>query len=323
MSLVEKALQKVQAANRAREQQPARVPRPAHEPAVVGRVVAHDPAPSASDNDEWHWNGPARPSRIIRIDRDSLRAAGLLPPEAQERELADQYRTIKRPLIRTAAEPVQSGAASPQLIMMSSALPGDGKTFTCINLALSMALEKDNFVLLVDGDVAKPHVSRVFGVDREPGLLDVLADPAMNVESVILPTDIPGLSILPAGCRSDIATELLASARTQQVLDRLAALGRRGIVLLDSPPILLTSEARVLASLAGQIVLVVKAGQTPQHAVKDAVEIIGPGKNVRLVLNQADLTGPMGYYYGYRYGYHDAAADRGVRAEKLNEAVGS
>lgn len=323
MSLVERALQKVQAANRAREQQLARIPGPAPESVVVGRVVAHESAPSAADDDEWHWNRPAKPSRIVRIDRDSLRAAGLVPPETQERELADQYRTIKRPLLRTASEPAQSGVPSPQLIMMSSALPGDGKTFSCINLALSIALEKDHLVLLVDGDVAKPHVSRVFGVDGEPGLLDVLADPAMNVESVILPTDIPRLSILPAGRRSDIATELLASARTQQVLDRLAALGRRGIVLLDSPPILLTSEARVLASLAGQIVLVVKAGHTPQHAVKDAVEIIGAGKNVRLVLNQADLTGPMGYYYGYRYGYNDAAADGGVKSEQTIEAAGS
>ena len=229
--------------------------------------------------------------------------------EGEEREIADQYRAIKRPLIRTAFGEASAGPSS-QLIMMASALSGDGKTFTCINLALSMSLEKDHSVLLVDGDVAKPHVSRVFGVDKEPGLLDVLGDPTRDIESVILSTEIPRLSVLPAGRASEVSTELLASARMSQVMARLSSLNSRGIVLMDSPPILLTSEARVLAGLVGQIVLVVKAGQTPQQAVQDSIDLIGAGRNVRLVLNQADLTGPVGYYYGYRYGYAQKASEQ-------------
>ena len=128
--------------------------------------------------------------------------------------------------------------------MMASAMPGEGKTFTSINLALSMALEKDLSVLLVDADVAKPHISRTFGVEQEPGLLDLLKDESSRVESVILPTDVPNLCILPAGKQSDTATELLASQRMQIVANHLEATDPNRIVLIDSPPLLLTSDAR-------------------------------------------------------------------------------
>jgi protein-tyrosine kinase len=166
-----------------------------------------------------------------------------------------------------------------------------------------MAREKDHSVLLVDADVIKPHVSRLFGVEKEPGLLDLLANPDLDPRSLILPTDIPGLTFLPAGTAAENATELLASARMREVVAQLSAMDPSRVVLLDTLPILLTSESRVLATLVGQIVLVVKAGVTPQHAVADALNAIGEGKSVSLVLNQAELTGPMGYYYGYRYGY--------------------
>jgi protein-tyrosine kinase len=165
-----------------------------------------------------------------------------------------------------------------------------------------MALEKDRTVLLVDGDLAKPHISRLFGVENEPGLLDVLKDPAKDVQSVILPTDIPGLSLLPAGSHSETATELLASERMVQIVEQLSRLTSRGVVLFDSLPLLITSESRVLLTLMGQIVLVVRANVTPQQAVKDAVELIGD-KKVWLVLNQAEVHGAMGYYYGSQYGY--------------------
>jgi protein-tyrosine kinase len=307
VSFVEKALKKIQAGGRPQQPRPV-----AAEQIVVGRVIAVEAqVPVLQPVQDLRW--PTRSSRIVTIDNAALRAAALMPPEDQERELADQYRGIKRPLIGAAFDGAGSDP-SQQLILLASALPGDGKTFTCINLALSMAQEKDHAVLLIDGDVAKPHVSRVFGVQNEPGLLDVLGDSSLDIESVILATDIPKLSILPAGRASSNATELLASARMRQIMQHLPSLNRRGLILMDSPPILLTSEARVLSTLVGQIVLVVKANQTPQQAVKDAIDAIGPGRNPKLVLNQADLTGPMGYYYGYRYGYQ-AATDGSSPAE--------
>jgi protein-tyrosine kinase len=311
VSLVERALQKIQASDRAK-----RAAAPATN-VVVGEVVARTdlrPAPAPKPAP------PINPNRVVKVDRDALRASGLLPPVEQERMLADQYRAIKRPLIREAFETPAGHGAPRQLIMIASALPGDGKTFTGVNLAMSMAREADHAVVLVDGDVIKPHLSKLFGIDREPGLLDVLADPKLDIRSVILPTDIPGLSLVPAGTASETATEMLASARMGEVMQQLVSWDPSGIVLFDSLPILLTSEARVLSSLMGQIVMVIKAGGTPQQAVSDSIEALGAGKKTWLVLNQAETSGPLGYYYGSQYGYRTYAETSATAARTPDSA---
>jgi exopolysaccharide/PEP-CTERM locus tyrosine autokinase len=310
VSLVERALQKIQATDRAKR---AAAPEPS---VVVGEVVARSelrPAPAPKPAP------PINPNRVVKVDRDALRSSGLLPPVEHEKVLADQYRAIKRPLIRGAFEEEHEGPPR-QLIMIASALPGDGKTFTGVNLAMSMAREADHSVVLVDGDVVKPHLSKLFGIDREPGLLDVLADETLDIRSVILPTDIPGLSLVPAGTASDTATEMLASARMSQVMQQLVSWNPSGIVLFDSLPILLTSEARVLATLMGQIVMVIKAGGTPQQAVSDSLEAIGKDKKVWLVLNQAETSGPLGYYYGSQYGYR-GYADSSAAAQRAPDSA--
>lgn len=290
MSLVERALKKIQES------------RGAAPPAVE---VVRAPEPPAQSESPAKSSRSARPipaTRTVHIDRDALRAKMLLPPLDQERAIADQYRQIKRPLISYALGRGAERASGGQLIMVASALPGEGKTFTSINLALSMALEKDVSVLLVDADVAKPHVSGLLGVDNEPGLLDVLSDESLEVESLILPTDVPRLSLLSSGKNSSTATELLASVRMRRVAEQLAANDPDRIVLFDSPPLLLTSESRVLASLAGQVTIVVRASATPQQAVLDAVELVGEDKRIALILNQSDEPARSGYYeyYGQR-----------------------
>jgi len=211
-----------------------------------------------------------------------------------------QFRQIKRPLVANALGRGTPQLPNGQLIMLASALPGDGKTFTSVNLALSLAMEKDVRILLVDADVAKPHISKIFGVEGEPGLLDVLRDEHVDVESVIMSTDVPGLSILPAGRASETATELLASPRMEAVVARLGSIDAMRIVLFDSPPLLLTTESRALAGQVGQIVLVVAAGVTPQQAVLDALELLGERKSIGLVLNQSEEGEQAGYhrYYG-------------------------
>jgi protein-tyrosine kinase len=287
MSLVETALKKLQASRTAADA-PARPAAP-----LAPSPASHAPAarpPQAPLN-----------ARVINLDRAALREAGVLAPITEERVLAQQYRQIKRPLVENALGRGKPQLKNGQLIMMAGALPGDGKTFTSVNLALSLALEKDMRVLLVDADVAKPHISRVFGVEGEPGLLDVLRDERIDVETLIMATDMPGLSVLPAGQASETATELLASARMQALAAQLAARDTNRIVLFDSPPLLLTTESRVLAGVMGQIVLVVSAGKTPQKAVFDALDLLGEGKSIGLVLNQSDEGAKAGYhrYYGY------------------------
>lgn len=247
---------------------------------------------------------PLRPTRIVHVDRDALRHAELLPPASQERQLAGEYRQIKRPLIANALGRGVPKVANGHRIMVASAMPGDGKTFTSINLALSFALEKDLSVVLVDADVAKAHLSRTLGVENETGLMDMLHDEQLDPESVILPTDVPGLSILPAGKAVETATEFLASARMEHVAAQISARDPKRIVLFDSPPLLITSEAMALVSGVGQIVMVVRAGVTPQSAVLDAIELLGEGKSIGLVLNQTDEQVRPGYYYQY-YGHKD------------------
>jgi protein-tyrosine kinase len=296
MSLVEQAIKKMRAAGGLTDAAaPAerRDGRPAGGP--IGQVVdtgIHRSPDGAGTAPPW------RTDKIVRVDRQALRHAGLLPSEQQERAMADQYRQIKRPLISAAMGRRTARLENGQLIMMASAMPGDGKTFTSINLALSMSLEKDVSVLLVDADVAKPHISRIFGVDKEPGLLDVLREPNVAVESMILPTDVPNLKLLPAGTRSETATEMLASFRMEQTMKHLAHSDPTRIVVIDSPPLLVTSESPALAHAVGQVVLVVRAGFTPQQAVLDAIDLIGENKSVGLVLNQS-MNATANYYYGY------------------------
>ncbi len=305
MSLVERALQKLQASQKASGKR--------REPQIGSAPAASRPPAPLPLEPGMSGGGHARTDRLLQVDLEALRAGGLLPPQEQQRQLADQYRAIKRPLIKHAffdeLPDTDAAAGSARSIMVSSALPGDGKTFTSVNLAMSMALEKDHTVLLVDGDVAKPHVSDAFGAGDEPGLLDVLAEPERAVESVILRTDISRLNLLPVGKRSEHAPELLASARMRALIRRLEELDPAGIVIVDSPPILLTSEARVLASLFGQVLLVVKANSTPQQAVLESVRIVGDGPQISLILNHVAGGGTTPYHYGYGYGYGAPAGD--------------
>lgn len=303
MSIVERALKRLQDSSQGGAKSP-RTPLP-----QVGRVVPAAAATAATSRESRAHRSIGNTQKSIHIDFDALRQSGLLPPEHQQRQIAHQYRMLKRPLLKAAFEDSVAGggsaaaaAASSRAIMVTSALPGEGKTFTSINLAMSLALEKDHNVILIDGDAPKPHVSHTFGVAREPGILDVLSNPEIPVESVILPTDVSGLYIVPIGRRTDTTTEDLSSARMRQVMAELQALDDYGLVLFDSSPILLTSEAQVLASLFGQVVLVVRAGVTPQQAVTDSIAMIGEGPRVGLVLNQALHDNNVGGYYGYGYG---------------------
>jgi exopolysaccharide/PEP-CTERM locus tyrosine autokinase len=300
LSLIERAL------NRVREAPNADARRP--EGGTLSQSLA-----KAVENALTAMDGPSpAPRRTITLDLDALRAHGLLPPADKQRAFARQYRQIKRPLIAGAVGKTETPVPNGNLIMVASALPGEGKTFTSMNLALSFARERDLEVLLVDADVPKPHITDVLGLREEPGLMDALADDTMDVAPLILPTDVPRLSVLPAGQSSEeSATELLGSARMQALIQRIVRLKPNRIVVFDSPPILVTSEAQIVAQLVGQIVLVVRAGSTPQAAVVDAVELLGDTP-IGFVLNQVAREASAGYYgYGYGYGSDSARSDTG------------
>lgn len=249
-------------------------------------------------------------SRRVEIDLDALSAAGIVSPNSPRSQVADQFRVIKRPLIRNAMGKGASVIANGNLIMVTSALAGEGKSFTAINLALSIATELDNTVMLVDADVARPSVLRVLGLPPSPGLLDLVLDESLDMSSVLLKTNIDKLSILPSGLQHQRATELLASDAMIRMLGTMASRYPDRIVIFDSPPLLLTTEARVLATHMGQIVMVVRAETTLQSDVQHALSHIETCPVKLLVLNQARAASEGAYGYGYGYGAYGYAGEQ-------------
>jgi len=296
MSKIQEALSKIQATKSIAKRAAEGNPTDPSESVVLAKLVGNGPVDSEESV------GPiGAGNRFLKVDRDALREAGLLAPEYHERLLADQYRDIKRPLIAHAFGKRATKIENGNLIMVTSALAGEGKTFTSINLALSMAREKDHTVILIDADVAKPHVSSLFGAVDEPGLLDALEDGNLELHKLLLPTDVQGMSFLPAGRPRHHSTELLASARMDELAANLRDEYPSSLVILDTPPLLQTSESKVLAAIAGQVVMVVRAETTSRDAVLNAVGMFSETKAVNLILNQV-RNAKAEYQYGYGYG---------------------
>jgi exopolysaccharide/PEP-CTERM locus tyrosine autokinase len=240
-----------------------------------------------------------RPSRRVEINLEQLHRLGMVTPEGGRTPVAEEFRMIKRPLIKHALSKGDIGNRHNNLIMVTSALPGEGKTFCAINLAMSIAMEMDHTVLLIDADVGRPSVPRYLGIDASEGLMDVLLNDTLDLSDVMLRTNVDTLRILPAGQPHKNSTELLASLAMSNLLDDIARRYPDRIVIFDSPPLLMTTEAKVLASHMGQVVVVVEAETTTQHAVKDALRQLGSDNNVSLVYNKTRAFVGNNYGYGY------------------------
>jgi exopolysaccharide/PEP-CTERM locus tyrosine autokinase len=264
------------------------------------------PEAMASEQKSFRGSNPSALSRRVEIDLDALTRAGIVSPNAPRSQIADQYRVIKRPLIQNAMGKGASAVANGNLIMVTSALPGEGKTFTAINLAMSIATELDCTVMLVDADVARPSVMRVLGLPAGPGLLDLVLDESTELSGMLMRTSIEKLTILPSGTPHPRATELLASDAMTRLLTDMAKRYSDRIIVFDSPPLLLATESRVLASHMGQIVVVVQAEKTLQSDVAQALATIESCPVKLMLLNQARTVFKGGYEYGYGYGYGHA-----------------
>lgn len=240
------------------------------------------------------------------IDRELLREQGMIVPDAMVSGLIEEFRIVKRQIL-SAIEPLreQGMGSACQRVLVCSPLPGEGKTFTAVNLALAIAAEKESDVLLVDADFAKPSVLSVMGLPGGPGLMDALADPAVDVAECVMGTDVPGLWVLPAGNATSSDSEFLSSSRTAAVLDRLTQGAPNRVVIFDSPPALAASPAAELAKHVGQAVLVARADWTGQRALEDAVSLLGGCPNIRLLLNAVHFS-PSGRRFGSYYGYEES-----------------
>lgn len=240
-------------------------------------------------------------SRYIEIDILALEKSGIVSPSSPRSNISDQYRVIKRPLISNATGKGLSKIENGNLIMITSALPEEGKSFTALNLAMSMATELDYTVMLVDADVGRPSIMNLLGLPASLGLLDLIADESQDVSNVLLRTNIDKLTILPSGTAHPRATELLASDAMARLLSDMAKRYSDRIIIFDSPPLLAATESRVLASAVGQVVMVVCAQRTLQSDVLKALDMIKLCPVKLMLLNQARSTSNPSYGYGYGY----------------------
>ena len=282
MKLIQEAVQRLEQLGRAG----VRVSRLADPPAVdAGQYAAVQDADDES------------PQHSVVLDLERLQAEGVLTVPSTRSAQAEQFRCIKRPLLANVRTP-QAASQRLSLIMVTSALPGEGKTYCATNLALSLAAEIDQRVLLVDADVVHPQMTSRLGVQAEAGLLDLLRRPSLRLGEVSLGTNVDNLALLPAGTPDALTTERLAGAAMQRLLQRLATRPER-IVVFDAPPLLATNEAVVLAQQVGQVVLVVEASRTRAAAVRRAFDALAERPIVMSVLNKTRAPRPAaraGYY---------------------------
>ena len=240
------------------------------------------------------------PTQRIELPLARLAAEGFLMPGATRSRLMDEFRAIKRPLMANAVGTKgRERAERGNLLMITSSLPGEGKSFVALNLAMSLAMEMNHRVLLVDADPTRRISSSRLGAPQRPGLLDMLMQPQVSLAEVELSTNLESLSFLPAGTSHELATEALGSRQMNALLERLAAYPEQRIVVFDTPPMLHAAEARALAPQMGQVVLVVKAGSTPRGSVQHALTLLQDCRLVMTLLNQARTpaeSSPYGYY---------------------------
>lgn len=244
----------------------------------------------------------AQAAGSAEINLQRLANLGFIVPGHPPTALSEEFRIVKRPLLLNAF----GGRSTPSVdrgraILVCSAHPNEGKTFCSINLAMSLVNERNVEVVLVDADVAKPEILSTLGVTGAAGLLDAIVQD-VDPETLIVPTNIPGLSVLPAGHQTPNDTELLSSTEAFALVEALLAKNPARIVIFDCAPALAASPASALAHHIGQILLVVRADRTSENDLSEAVKLLAGQAPIQLLLNGMTFPGSSqkyGSYYGY------------------------
>jgi protein-tyrosine kinase len=239
-------------------------------------------------------------SQRVNLDLENLQGQGFIAPNNVNTLLGNTFRMIKRPLLNNVMGKGATVLDNANLIMVTSSLSGEGKTFTAINLAISIAMERDKQVLLIDADVNKPSHHDVFGFESEYGLTDYLRGKVTDMSRVLYKSNIPSLTLMPSGTKTSHATELIASDSMDRFVKEISSKYHNRVIIFDSPPLLLPTEASVLASHMGQVIVVVQAEKTRQEEVKKSLSMLS-NKIVLLLLNQSHEKTQIGNYGYYQY----------------------
>ncbi len=292
MSTIEKALDKLGAATSATL---------AAEPIIENAVVSDVQAPTAALQSDAADDADTAPRNYVEIDLQSLSNRNFVSIATERRLIYEEYRVIKRKLINNAFGGLSSTLEHPNLILVSSSRPGEGKTFTAVNLALSIALEQDKTVLLVDADVLRPNVSRTLEISTPLGLTDYLSSNDIDVSDIIYSTNVERLKLITAGKPHHLSTELLASDKMIELVNEFASRYPDRIVIFDAPPLLGVNETAVLAAMCGQAVVVLEENKTKLNELDKALSLLPKELAVGFVINKAYYSRDKGYGYGYGY----------------------
>lgn len=272
---------------------------PADPHILKGRDRRPNTAAMAADDQDGQAN---KRSRQGELDLLALREAGFIVPDAPPTIIAEEMRLIKRSLLLNAFGKGVSALPNGNLILVTSSQPNEGKTFCAVNLALSIATERDYTVLLVDADFAKPEVLSTLGLEGGKGLVDLITDPQLDMADCLIRTNIPNFAVLPAGRQHHLTTELLASDRMGTIVAEIAARYPDRVIIFDSPPVLASSAPAVLALHVGQVAYVVEADKTRAPQLEEGLSLLSACKNISLLLNKTQFNGSsrkFGAYYAY------------------------
>jgi receptor protein-tyrosine kinase len=237
----------------------------------------------------------------INIDLVRLEKNGFVSTNSQRQLINEEYRAIKRKLLDNAFGPLSKSLNNSNIIMVTSSRPSEGKTFTAINLALSIALEQDKTVLLVDADVLRPNVMRTLDLKNEEGLMEYLLGEKSDISEVLNNTNVDNLRILSAGKSHHLSTELLASEKMAHVVEEFANRYPDRVVIVDTPPLLGINETAVLANLAGQALVVTEESKTKLSDIQNAVKQLNPDMAIGFIVNKSQSSNADGAGYGYYY----------------------
>jgi protein-tyrosine kinase len=270
------------------------------------KIVSEDKNPTTETTIDRVQSAEQAPANLCRttihIDLVELELQNFVSLSSERRLINEEYRVIKRKLINNAFGGLSSTLNHANLILMTSSRPGEGKTFSAINLALSIALEQDKTVLLVDSDVLRPNVSKTLNIQSKVGLIDYLQSEQVQVADIILNTNIERLKIVTAGTPHHLSTELLASERMLMLVQEFASRYPDRIVIFDAPPLLGVNETSVMASMCGQAVIVVEENRSKLAEIEQAVSLLPKDIAIGFLINKAHRNQGKGYGYGYYYG---------------------
>jgi receptor protein-tyrosine kinase len=236
----------------------------------------------------------------VRLNMAVIRRTGMINPEIKISNIANEFRNVKRKVL-LAARDKKSRELVNNLVMVTSTLPEEGKTFTSMNLALSMAAERDVQVVLMDCDLHRPSVGRYFENSKLPGLSDILTGAARMEEVMRRVESVPQMSVIFSGKRVEDSPELIASTRMRDLLVELSERYRDRIIIIDTPPSLTTFEPAILAPHVHQTIMVVSAQASGRHQIEKALDSISACHNISFLFNKAPKWEQKdgGYYYNY------------------------